>query len=136
MAKIWCTSKGLSVPETGQYLVSGVHTAPDGPVSALKIFPEAASILGAWSTRRVLTVTQRATLSALAGNENEAGGKLLLSDILSSNGASQSESDYPLGPLIIAVKPSLNDQHAAVGHILGQLDADGFVSLVDESILG
>jgi len=68
--------------------------------------------------------------------EGEKGGQLLLSDVLNANNSQQSESDCPCGPLIIAIKPHCCDQSEAVGHILGQVDPDGFVSLVEESIMG
>mmetsp|Transcript_89192 Transcript_89192/g.231332 ORF Transcript_89192/g.231332 Transcript_89192/m.231332 type:complete len:277 (+) Transcript_89192:64-894(+) len=135
MAKIWCSAKGLQVMEAGHYIASGVRQAPRGPLEAWRVYPEAASILGCWAQRRIARITSAAVLERLLV-EARQGIAVPYEQLLDGARVPENQQMPPQGLLLLAIvhtESTLQSMYATMGHILGKIDAEGLVTLPEDS---
>jgi len=137
MAKIWCSVKGLQAMEAGHYIASGVRQAPQGPLEAWHVYPEAAGVLGSWAQRRIASVVNVAILEMLVNTVGKASG-IPYAQLLKAAGLPEDCKPPSPGPLLLAVPhadPPPCANSATLGYVLGRIDAEGLVTLPEDSLM-
>lgn len=137
MAKIWCSAKGLQVMEAGHYIASGVRQAPQGPLASWRVYPEAAGVLGCWARRRIVSVAHVALLELLVATVGKDVG-VPYAQLLKAASLPEDGQPPQQGPLLLAIphpESPLCVNSATLGYILGKIDAEGLVTLLEDSLM-